>query len=433
MFKHDLPFTLFTSFMSWFTLSKIDMGEVNHSTRFIENFVTPMYGVLLKRLQSLLEKPLPSTGKPTPFAILANKGTIKRVVTQPTLIRTVSVRKNNLFQKYYISHPEVTSHKGESITELLVSALENSLGWSVAKIRERFCGGSFDGQYIHLNVPEHMAKKLSLEKDFVKDAITWDIAHRVELACEDTKKQTSWLEELDTTLQSVMKKFTLGQHHTQLRDIAIESNETFLEFCLFSETRFMEYSHRTYDHFYRMYPILIVKIQRDVESGDIPFDLEKDREYTEKLLAQTTFIVSLLFMREMSHLMTRYSKSSQKFYVLPFHGMNLYKQIIEKLLKARDDLNCGRCPEVEILEPTSHHKSFQLWHDFKECTEKILAEETFHGFKLLLPSERGRVMGSGSICEPATYHALMKSCFVKFAKYIDILVFQLQYRFTPWP
>ena len=103
------------------------------------------------------------------------------------------------------------------------------MGWSVAKIRERFCGGSFDGQYIHLNVPEHMAKKLSFEKDFVKDAITWDIAHRVELACEDTKKQTSWLEELDTTLQSVMKKFTLGQHHTQLRDIAIESNETFSE------------------------------------------------------------------------------------------------------------------------------------------------------------------------------------------------------------
>ena len=67
-------------------------------------------------------------------------------------------------------------------------------------------------------------------------------------------------------------------------------------------------------------------------------------------------------------------------------------------------------PEVEILEPTSHPKSFQLWHDFKECTEKILAEETFHGFKLLLPSGRRRVTRSGSICEPATYHALMKSC-----------------------
>ena len=159
----------------------------------------------------------------------------------------------------------------------------------------------------------------------------------------------------------------------------------------------MEYSHRTYDHFYRMYPTLIVKIQRDVESGDIPSDLEKDREYTGKPLTQTTFIVSLLFMREMSHLMTRYSKSSQKFDVLPFHGMNLYKQIIEKLLKARDDLNCGRCPEVEILEPTSHHKSFQLWHDFKECTEKILAKETFHGLKLLLPSGRGRVMRTGYI------------------------------------
>ena len=46
-----------------------------------------------------------------------------------------------------------------------------------------------------------------------------------------------------------MKKFTMGKHHTQLRDTALEIDIIFLEFCLFSETRFMDYAHRTYNHF----------------------------------------------------------------------------------------------------------------------------------------------------------------------------------------
>ena len=100
------------------------MGEVNHSTRFIEYFVTPMFQVLVQRLQNILDEPFPCTGKP-PFAILGDKGTIKRDVTQPRLIRTVSLCKNKLFD---LSHPEVMSHKGEDITDLLLSSFSKDTG-----------------------------------------------------------------------------------------------------------------------------------------------------------------------------------------------------------------------------------------------------------------------------------------------------------------
>ena len=106
------------------------------------------------------------------------------------------LHKDCLFQKFYLSHPEVTSHKGEDIAEILLSAVGNTLGWSIRKLREQLCGGSFDGQYINLNVPDHLAKKLSLEKEFTKETITWDIAHRVVLGSDGTKKQTNWLQEL---------------------------------------------------------------------------------------------------------------------------------------------------------------------------------------------------------------------------------------------
>ena len=148
-----------------------------------------------------------------------------------------------------MSHPLVTSHTGDNVTELLIQSIKETLNWSIPEIRERFCDGAFDGQYLKLNVPTHLAEKLSLKPDFTKDSTIWDVAHRVELACKDTKNDTKWLTDFDTTLQSIMKKFTLGMHHTDVRNIAEELGETFLEFCLFSDTRFIKYPHRTYDHF----------------------------------------------------------------------------------------------------------------------------------------------------------------------------------------
>ena len=435
LFYNNLPFTLYESFLPWFTLNNIDVGEINHSRYFVRNFVDSVYSVLIDRLKVFLQKPLPCTGKPSPIAILGDKGTIKRDVTQPTLIRVASPGKNKLFRKFYMSHPEVLSHTGENVTELLLHSIKTTLGWSIQEIRERFCGGSFDGQYFKLNVPKHLATKLSLEHNFTIDALIWDVAHRFELGCEDVKNITPWLQELDTTLQSVMKKFSLGMHHTNLRDIGKEMNIEFKEFCLFSDTRFIEYSHRTYDHFVLMYPLLITKIQRDIGNDTLDTDLQQDREHCETLLAQVTFVLNLTFMREASHLYTIFSKNSQAFDVLPFHSMNQFDKLKSSLSKAQVCLNAGNCPEIEIISFHSTKKSFHLWEDFRNYVTQIVDTQKFCGFNLLLPAERGRVTRSVSTFaeEMGGYNQLVKSCFKQFASYIEIILFHLHCRFVPWP
>ena len=165
----------------------------------------------------------------------------------------------------YLSHPEVTSHNGEDIAKLLLSAVGNTLGWSIRNIRERFYRGSFD------NVPYHFAEKLSQEKEFTKEAITWDIANQLVTGIE-----------LNIAINN-------GQHHTQLRDTALEMEMIFLEFGLFSETHSMLTEHTT---------ILITKIQKGVISREIPAALAQESEHTEKLLALVTFILQLSFKRE---------------------------------------------------------------------------------------------------------------------------------------
>ena len=74
IYFNDLPFAFYETILPWFALNYIDMGEVNHSKRFILCFLASVYDILLSPLKSLLKPPLPCTGKPSPFVILGDKG-----------------------------------------------------------------------------------------------------------------------------------------------------------------------------------------------------------------------------------------------------------------------------------------------------------------------------------------------------------------------
>ena len=82
-------------------------------------------------------------------------------------------------------------------------------------------------------------------------------------------KETKWLQDLINVLQHIMKIYRFGKHHSDLNKVAQEMDMSFLEFNLFSETRFVEHSHRTYDHFVRMYPVLFEKLKRDEEKNQV--------------------------------------------------------------------------------------------------------------------------------------------------------------------
>ena len=116
-----------------------------------------------------------------------------------------------------------------------------------------------------------------------------------------------------------MSHFRFGHNNTQLHNIARENNEVFLEFNLFSETRFVEHSYRTYDHFVRMFHLLYEKLKCD----------EAARERSDKAIhLQNTLVVvetvlDLIFMRDLSHLLTYCSKELQRFDVLPFYQMDV--------------------------------------------------------------------------------------------------------------
>ena len=178
IYYKNLPLTFFSDFLPWFTLSNIDIGEINHSRTFITNFINCVYDVVCQRLTQFLDKELPCTGKPSPVAILVDKSTHKHDTKQSTLIGIVALKKGNIFSNFFIDHPIVLDNSGLGCTDLFLKSIYSKLKWSTSKLRLRFCGGAMDGQYIHNNVHKHTAERLSLNEDFTSQAIQWDSAHK---------------------------------------------------------------------------------------------------------------------------------------------------------------------------------------------------------------------------------------------------------------
>jgi len=187
-FYNKLPFVLFEKFLPWHSIHNIDIGHINHSDQFSRRLVEPCYNELLKRLRIHMRKPLPCTGEVRPVTILADKGTINHDTLQLTMIKTLCLKKGVLFERFFIDNPDVVKNDGLSLSELLINSVCSSIDLSHQNLRQSFTGCCFDGQYIHLNFRQHLSNILSLPLELMDDSITHDAAHRLELACKNTKE-----------------------------------------------------------------------------------------------------------------------------------------------------------------------------------------------------------------------------------------------------
>ena len=90
-----------------------------------------------------------------------------------------------------------------------------------------------DGQYIHLNINDH------LHDTFFKDFhdVTWDPAHRIELSLKDTTGH-NFIESTCDTIQCIMKYLSCGKPYMELLDHRLLS-ETFLTPKIFKSMKFV--------------------------------------------------------------------------------------------------------------------------------------------------------------------------------------------------
>jgi hypothetical protein len=101
--------------------NKVAIGDENHSRHFARKFGHHAFGILQKKLIDIMNQPLISTGKPPPFAIIADKYTANRLTGQITGIITFF---DGEIKAINVDFPLVHDHSGSGIANTLKTSIE---------------------------------------------------------------------------------------------------------------------------------------------------------------------------------------------------------------------------------------------------------------------------------------------------------------------
>ena len=165
-------------------------------------------------------------------------------------------------KSFYIGHPPAPIGTRLFLVDQILQTVTNVLQIDRSDIRDLFAGFAADGAYIrNLVIFKAFAELLELPHNLTKDACLWDLAHRLELAAEDVKKDSTWLNEFDSSIQSIMIMLREPAARSLLQQITLDIDVPFREFQLFSETRFFEYVHRSYQSILSMLPTIYNHLQ----------------------------------------------------------------------------------------------------------------------------------------------------------------------------
>ena len=183
-----------------------------------------------------------------------------------------------------------------------------------------------------------------------------------------------------------------------------------------------------------MYAVLAEKLKRDEQAAHTETELT-DVENLQNMLVQVELVVDLLFMTDLSHLLMFCSKEFQRFNVLPFYAITVYKDLRRQLISARDSLNRSQAPQPVPLPETDYSKPYTVWNSFANYIRSVTESQCFQNIKLLLPSEIGRVTRSGTAfgCDKDGFQAIIMQRFKAYRMYLDLLITEFKNRFEPWP
>ena len=197
----------------------------------------------------------------------------------------------------------------------------------------------------------------------------------------------------------------------------------------------MEYCHRTYDHFVRMFHLLNEKLKRDEHKAEVD-ECRKSTDSAinlQNLLVQVQKVIDSLFMCDLSHLLTYRSKEFQRFDVLPFYPMNVADKVLSYLIAAGDSFKEGKIPDPIHLHVDSKQKEYVVWETFNNSAREILEEQNFKNVNLISPSERGRVTRRSTRigCDKESYNLLFDQQLRSYGSYLHELANQFVFRFHP--
>ncbi|EER18735.1 hypothetical protein Pmar_PMAR006353 [Perkinsus marinus ATCC 50983] len=219
----------------------VGFGDKNHSrTHFLPAFIKAMVMEIKARMISVFMDEQACFGmRSSPIAASCDKVTVQRRTLQATCAM-VLVRGRVV--AYLLSAPVAADKTGDGLTELLLTTLLE-FGFDEELLRNNLVALATDGEYHGLRVGGRLSNALGCEDEQLYHS--WCIAHRIELAVNDSHKDA-------TDLRSVLHPAMPSRHgyaYEDLRDEAARLGVKFAAPLAFSATRWASSEARVYHNF----------------------------------------------------------------------------------------------------------------------------------------------------------------------------------------
>lgn len=431
--KNGDAYSKYEDYLSVLKVSGLDIGNINHSRKFVSSLVRPISEALDSRLKHFLQLLIPSTGRATPICVLADKLTPNRTTFQIIGIFGFIAQK---FQSLVLALPALGGNTGFEVTKCLKAGLD-CLDLNTQELRERMVGGAFDGEYITLGVGPLLNQALLIEDlDSEWYSYFWDPAHILELAVDGTRKVTDAAEvcKFFKFLNEISKKFGHGksyrellmeahqQHWEEEEDKETENEETSSEISdilqesrryvrtplLFSETRFATYSYRvlkSFLHNFKYYYVLMNNRKDD--------DLDR--------INNSSFLFTLAGLIDIFNVISAFSLTCQKPRTTPFELLESKECFVKMITEMEKEL----CTSSKEINETI--KSSVYFPTLAAVFSEVSDTSCFRGCSILIKTHVATSTRSHSQSTEANLedHTLaLLNCSKKLSKYLDAFLSQ---------
>ena len=334
-------------------LNGLDVGDINHSKEFYSNFMPFVSKEIEQRLTDYFGQRLEQTGFLPPVNVQADKGTSVHRTRQFTSIITVVPGSPELLTNIYLGQPVVKSHDGPGVTTSITAELSK---WNISSVQIE--GGSFDGQYFHLSVPQHLADSLHLPEQFF---CSWDPLHKGGLVDKHIREDASfkWLVDLKTICREIYTTFNWGKNYENFLQVCADLDIEKKQLTNFSMTRFANSVRFVFINLRADYSAVRQSLQNlitDKESSSDAKDRSKAVECKSvfRKIDSRVFTLSLSGCADIYNLFGILSNECQKVNLLPHERFDKVKTVIAKFLKMMKTIDHSDCPDKSCLWPRYH-------------------------------------------------------------------------------
>ena len=348
-----------------------DLGDLNHSKHFPEKFRPYVAQEIRRRTVKYVSNRLEQTGFLPAINVQADKGTTVHSTRQFTTVALVVPGSEALITNMYLGQPIVKCHTGRGVSESIVEELQKF------QIHEsQIEGGSFDGQYFHLSVGEHLTELLGKTSPIL---CSWDPLHKIGVAETHIRKDKSfqWLVSLTETCQQIYKKFSWGKNYQALVDKCELLEMSMRNLKVFSTTRFPNSVRALFDTLIDVFKPVVNCLRDIIENNKGSSKEEKNRSDDAKAILRKivnkSFILQLSGTSDIYENFGHVANICQTVDLLPHERFdNVMERIgyFDVMLRSISHDNCKETDPATNIQITKCH-----WPRYHACLESLKTDK----------------------------------------------------------